>query len=366
MERKPIDISRLPRNLHRYVAADAPAGMKMMAARGMLPLKPFDLAELMYNLCFDPDPAIAQAADKGFHGLPPAMVLSVVEQPLEPEVLDMIAEIWRGDAEIVQKVVLNQRTSDETVDLIAQTCDSKMIEVVAQNQVRYLRTPSIIRSVYENPFSRQDIVDFVLELARRNGLNVDRIIGIEHVEEPQKAPAPAPAAVEAKPDEKTPAMPAAPGQLPALAAEDEKIDFPPQYLEDKKEFTDAEGKAFVKWMTDAPEGELMKLARHCNAATAVLLAKTKVAAPALELMKNTRIETVHWGKIAGDRQANEDLIKIMCKTKDFTKIYNIKAKLALNPKTPISCSMGFVRGMRLSDLKNTARNKSAAMTLQNT
>ena len=72
----------------------------------------------------------------------------------------------------------------------------------------------------------------------------------------------------------------------------------------------------------------------------------------------------HWTKIASDRQCNEELIKYMCGKKDFTNVYNIKVKLALNPKTQAGNAMAFTRSMRLSDLKTMAKNKAAPVTLQ--
>jgi hypothetical protein len=370
MDRLPLDIAKVPPVLKKYLGEGIPAGLKMVAARGLVPLKPVESVTLLYCFHFDPDPQVVEAAQNGIRGLAPQVLNAVLDTPLDPQVLDMLAEVFGDRPDVVSRIILNRNTADETVEILAQTGSEQTIDLIANNQVRYLRTPGIVRAMHGNPFARQATLDAVLELAQRNGINTDELLGIT-------PPAPPPGEPAADGNSVIPSgrrdPAAAEPQAPAAAGGDTDgpgdlaAKVPSHYLQHGVEFTDQQSKDFIAWMQNAPEDLQMRLALHGNSASGILLAKTRCKDVALALFRNKNIEMMrHWTKIAGDRQANEDLIKALCTKKEFTMVYSIKAKLALNPKTPPSNSMGFVRSMRLSDLKTIARNKSVAVTLQNT
>ncbi|MBI5524950.1 MAG: hypothetical protein HY897_01305 [Deltaproteobacteria bacterium] len=374
MERQPLDPAKVPPILRKYIGEAVPSGLKMVAARGMVPLKPVELVTLLYCFHFDADPQVQEAAMQGIRGLPPPVVNAVVDAPLDPQLLDLLAEAYADRPDILSRIILNRNTSDDTIVMLAQTAGEETINLIANNQVRFLRTPEIIKFMYSNPFAKQATLDNVIEFARRSGVDVDALLGIGEPVEAEEGGAPGgegaePAGGEAGGAEIPAGAHAAP--QPGAGGEDGPGDLaakvPACYLEPKREFSDAENKQFIAWMETAPEDVLVRLAQYGNASSGVLLAKSKNRTVAMALLKNKNLDLMrHWTKIAADRQGNDELIKYMCTKKDFTNVYAVKSRLALNPKTPVSNSMGFVRSMRLSDLKNVARNKAIAVTLQNT
>ena len=58
---EPLDPQALPRPVAGVVAGTQPA--KLLAVRGMAPLRPADLLVTVYQLSFDPDPAVKSAAE---------------------------------------------------------------------------------------------------------------------------------------------------------------------------------------------------------------------------------------------------------------------------------------------------------------
>ena len=75
-------------------------------------------------------------------------------------------------------VVDNGRTPDDTIARIAETCSERVTEVIAANEVRLLRTPSIIEKLFLNPASRQSSVDRAIDLARRNQVSLEGLPAI--------------------------------------------------------------------------------------------------------------------------------------------------------------------------------------------
>ncbi|HEX9101379.1 MAG TPA: hypothetical protein VF997_04210, partial [Polyangia bacterium] len=84
-------LETLPPPVERAVGAKAPAPMKMMAARGMAPLPPADMATALYQLTFADDEALKSAAFKSAAELPERILGAALEQPLDARVLDFYA-----------------------------------------------------------------------------------------------------------------------------------------------------------------------------------------------------------------------------------------------------------------------------------
>jgi hypothetical protein len=93
MDYQPLDISVFSAQLQRNVAPDAPGGAKMMAARGMLPVGPADLAMLTYQLHLDVDPKISKAAADTMGGAPDEVVRGATAAPIDGQVLDWLAHL---------------------------------------------------------------------------------------------------------------------------------------------------------------------------------------------------------------------------------------------------------------------------------
>ena len=55
----PVPLSALPANFQKHVDPKAPAPLRMMGAKALVPMGPKDMATALYMLTFDPDAAIA-------------------------------------------------------------------------------------------------------------------------------------------------------------------------------------------------------------------------------------------------------------------------------------------------------------------
>jgi hypothetical protein len=355
-----------------------------MAARGLVPLKPDELVTLLYCLQLDMEEEVRRTATVSIETLPENVLMTSLDSNLEPSIIDILAEKFGDRPAVMVKIIHHRNTADETLKALAETGDAATVDLIAKNQVRIIKHPAIIKGIYQNPFVSQAQIDSLLEFAQRSGIDLQKLLGIkvqslkperkpEPQPEPKKEEKPAAPVAHPKPpvQPQAPGAPAIPSEAGKPAAVGEQPEtaadpgIPAQYLGDAKELTDKDVKDFIEWMESQTEERLKSMALHGNPYFVTILAKTRSKEVAVLIMNNKRMDSDRWLKIASDRQANEELIKKMCSTRELIKQYNIKTKLATNPKTPVSSATAFVRGMRMGDLKTLARNKSASVMLQN-
>ena len=90
-------------------------------------------------------------------------------------VLDYFALKILGRDALVQVIVLNASTADQTVAYLAGKVGQALIDLVAQNEQRLLRHPAIIGAMYTNKKARMSTVDRAVELAVRHEIKVPGI-----------------------------------------------------------------------------------------------------------------------------------------------------------------------------------------------
>ena len=160
---KLVPLTDLPPAVAALAAGATPA--KLMAARGMAPLRPAEMVMAVYQLSFDGDGAVRKAAEAGPASLPDKILLGPLGEPLPPSVLHFFAErlpLVRRKA--LERVLLNHSTSDDTFVHLAGRLDEGGLEIIFQNEVRLLRCPAIVEALYFNKHARMSSVSRALEL----------------------------------------------------------------------------------------------------------------------------------------------------------------------------------------------------------
>src|SRR5438105_1484982 len=140
----PLPLEVLPANFQKHVDPKAPVPLRMMGAKALVPMGPKEMATALYMLTFDADPTVRDTAVKSASGLPDR-ILSVAlrDETMDPPVLDYYAGVLKAKDEYLEMLVLNASTPDATVQRITVTADDKIIEIVAQNELRMLRNADI-------------------------------------------------------------------------------------------------------------------------------------------------------------------------------------------------------------------------------
>jgi hypothetical protein len=167
----PLSLEVLTANLRKHVDPVAPAPLRMMGAKGLVPMAPKEMATALYMLTFDADAAVRETASKTAAALPDR-ILSVAlrDETLDGRVLDWFAVAVAARVEYLEIIVLNAGSSDETIARIAATAPDRVTEIIAQNQLRILRHEGIVRALVANPATRPASLDNVTDFCVRSGL----------------------------------------------------------------------------------------------------------------------------------------------------------------------------------------------------
>ncbi|HEX9186837.1 MAG TPA: HEAT repeat domain-containing protein, partial [Vicinamibacteria bacterium] len=95
--------------------------LRLMAAQGLLPLKPEDLLELWTDLVGDPDEGVRAAAEKSLTSFPTAELLPILKNRETPASLLSWAVTHRREHELREAALQNTSLPDETIEALAPT-----------------------------------------------------------------------------------------------------------------------------------------------------------------------------------------------------------------------------------------------------
>ena len=167
----PLPLDVLPANFQKHVDPKAPMPLRMMGAKGLVPMSPKDMATALFMLTFDVDAGVREAAAKNAAGLPDRILaVALRDETADPRVLDYYVSALTNKPAYLEMLILNPSTPDEAVARVAATPQDKLIEIIAQNQLRILRYDGIVRALVANPAARQSTLDNVTDFCVRSGL----------------------------------------------------------------------------------------------------------------------------------------------------------------------------------------------------
>lgn len=344
----PFNAEFLPPNMRKHVDPAAPVPLRMMAAKGLVPLNPSDMLGALYMLTFDAEQSIRDAAAKTASGLPERILGSALrDEGVQAPVLGWFLGLLRTHDAYAEMLVLNSTTPDEAVAELARECSPKLAEIIGQNQLRLLRQENIIRGLCANANASPALIDSVCDFAVRSGVVL--------VDVPQMQAARVrlfgPQAVEAPPD-------------PGPTAQ--------QLLEDFKEVAEEtaapmeEGKRLnlTQRIMKMSIAEKIKLATLGNKEARTLLIRDSNKLVCTAVIRSPRITDGEVLLSAANKAANDDVLRIIYGNREWTKNSKIKLALVKNPKVPLTVVMKFLGTLRDAELKDLARDRNVPSGVQ--
>jgi hypothetical protein len=329
----------------KYARRDAPVEVRRMAAGGALPLPPIELATTLFVLAHDPDQEVKSRARESLENLPGNICQTVLTGESHPALLAYLSHVFKDDAKRIESIALNPATDDRTFAFLATLPHKRVIEIVANNQQRMLRSPEIVDALGDNPLTGRS--------------TIDRILTFLGIERPQ---AEAPEEDEEGPDlggeEITDSAAAA--ALKALLGDDAS-QFCAELIEERDDELDAEveGNLF-KIVQSMNVMQKVKLARLGNKDARGLLVRDRnkiVAAAAIRSPKITENEVETYARA---RNLSEEVIRIIAANREWTRSYRVKLGLATNPKVKIATAMKFLNFLQEKDLRGIMKSKDVA------
>ncbi len=357
LEHTLLDPAQVPPGVARVIAPTTPAPAKMMAARGMAPMGPADLVTVLYQLSLEADPQIAQAAQQTAARLPESILGAALASPLDSRVIDHFATQVAEKREVVEKVLFNPYTHDETFITLAGQLRDRELEILAGNSQRLLRTPAIIEALYFNKSTRMSTIDRLIELAVRNGLVLDKIPQYKEISQAILGDTAGAVVTAETPDDQ--------GAMVAMdevfgSVLDDSYDEGPVGDLEYDETEDEEKKVSLQNIGKLSMNAKIRLASLGNLFHRMVLIRDSNRMVAMAAIKSPGVSDQEVVKYANNRGLSEDVIRYICERRDWQKSYGVKLALINNPKTPLAHSMRLLGHMRASDLRILSRSKNVS------
>lgn len=352
----PLDLTDLPVPAQRILSPAAPPAIRQMAAKGVVPgLKPADLVAVVAGLAMGDDEAAATARAT-LADLPAPILTSALASNLAPWVIGSLirANIRRDD--VIAALVQMPRIEDAALEEAAAQGSERVTEIIATNEARLLTSPSVIVKLYKNPKTRMSTADRLVDLAHRNGVELDLPIFRELVEALQDQLIPEPEE-ELTFDDLT-------FRDAAVRAAETDID---PLVEDTHTLTDdgqekPADKILPLYAALAEMSLSGKIRRATigSAAERMILVRDSNRLVARAAIRSEMVQEPEVVRISANRQITADILQIIAKKSDWVKNGHIKLNLVSNPKTPLPVVTKLIPYLQEHEVRNLSRSKSVS------
>jgi hypothetical protein len=365
LELSPIDPAQLSDALRKVIGPAAPAPLKLMAARGLAPLGPRDLVTALYQLAVEPDEKVADAARQSAMNLPDRVLQGALGEALDPRVLDHLARLAHARAGVVELVLLNRATHDDTFVHLAAMCEDRELEIIAQAEERCLRSPAIVEALYLNRRTRMSTVDRLVELCVRHGVVLEKI---PHYKETAAAILAGEAEPAAVPETQTDELFRAVVEIEHSGEldSDETDEVVGEILEKPEARREDPQRVTVNNIKDLKLSAKMRLATVGTAFHRAILIRDSNKQVALAAIRSPAVSDNEVARYSANRSLCEDVIRVIANTREFLKHYQVKLNLVTNPKCPLPTALRLLQYLRENDLRMVSRSKGVAATLSST
>jgi len=353
-ELAPLSEERLPPTFRKHVDPKAPVPLRGMAAKGLVPLGPSDMCHCLAMLANDADAGVAANARKTAATLPDKILsVGLRDEDLSPRVLHFFAEMLEGKDQPLEYVVLNNAAHDRTVALIvAKTTSARIIDIVAGNQLRLLRDESVLRSLLSNPAASKSVVDTTCDFAVRSGVMLDDVPAMAEAYVRIHGAPPSPKVAAEKQELSAEAVIAEFGlqqtEAPAEAAPAPEGE--PPVEEEKLNLTQRVAKMSVS--------EKIKLATLGNKEARTILMRDSNKLVAIAVANSPRITDGEILVMANSKTCQDDVLRMIYQSREWTRQYSIRMALVRHPKVPLAVAMRFMSTLREADIRELAKDKN--------
>ncbi len=370
-----IPFEKFPDSVQRFVGPTAPPPMKLMLARGLVPMKPLVQLCALYQLAATETGDVQQTAVATARKVPRATVVGIAKQPLLPVVLDWVAQIWADAPDVLQAVLLNQQTDIDTLVWTAEKADEETTELLARNQQRLLESSALVRALYLNRNTRASTADRIIDFAARNDLDLSDIPGyreilaavrgldLEHRSPEEEAAIDAAfratqqaaraidggddADADADSDENIERLVA---QAVKTAAAAERADAPPEAPERSKSVA-----GMIRDMNIAQKVRLAMMGGKTERGILIRDSNKLVARSAIRSPAVNAAEAILYAK---DKGMLDEVIAYIARNKRWLRHYQMKIALVNNPKTPTGEAINLLTFLRSQDLRIVAKSRN--------
>jgi hypothetical protein len=309
-------------------------------ARGFLPLPQEELIGVLLYLASSADEEIAGYAREAFGEIPSRAIFAYSSsETTAPQHLERLLA-YTSDNLVVEALIRNRGVSDAAIADLARRADPVTQEVIVINQARIIRAPQILEALLENPALSPDARRRALETKEEFFEKKARIEQLE-AEKEQEAAAEEPVVL----DESLDAI------ADLLERADEVTEAAPALQLMPTEEGDPDKKALWTRIQFMSVAEKVVLAFRGDRTARMLLVRERNKLVCSAVMRNPRMSEQEAENVAGMRNVEEEVLRLLGTRRDWMSKYNIMFALIRNPKAPVGVVLPFVNRLTLRDLK---------------
>jgi hypothetical protein len=311
-------------------------------ARGFLPLAQEDMISVLAYLATGDDAEIAGHARLALTEMPArAMFAYASNEKIPGDQLIRLVGV-ADDNLILEALIRNRSVPDASIaELAARAETPRVQEVIVINQARILRAPEILEALLGNPTLTPDVRRRALETKEEFFEKKARLQQIEEEE-----------AAEAEKEPEILDIPLDPiADLLAKAAElgDTEVPLTVQ-ISDSDRVNEKKTSVWAKlqFMTI---GEKVQYAFKGDRTTRMMLIRERNKLICSAVMRNPRMSETEVEAIAGMRNVDDEVLRLVSMRRDWMAKYNILLTLCRNPKCPVGVVLPLINRLTLRDLK---------------
>jgi hypothetical protein len=306
--------------------------LRLMAAQGALPLKPVDLLDLLQILLADAEEEIRTTAGATLEARPESELLPLLkDRSTPPEVLGW-ALAHRSEHSLREAALQNTSTTDAAIELVVASLPEALAELVVINQVRLLRSITLLEALESNAGLNND------QRRRLRELRETFRIGEEPV-----APAPPP------PEPVAPAPPPPVEEEPEEPAATEEEFVAHTLSEDERQESEKVSVAKRLFGLNTAGKVLAALKGGREERTILIRSPNRIVASAV--LSSPRVTEAEIEAFAAMRNVSDEILRTIGKNREWTRSYPVVSNLVHNPRTPLAISMGLVSRLNPRDMK---------------
>ena len=372
------------------IEGTAPRNAVLAAASGLLPLPQSDLLEVLVFLRQSGDQEIAAAALETLEAENNDALLVIAKiDTTSPRVLGYLTSRANATRELYEAAIQNRSTPDEALaDFATSTSDSSLLELIALNQERLVRSPQLIEAILANP-ARSSEAERRARETKKEFFEKER--GAQQIAAELRAQGKVAAAEFFETAELTTDDG---GKLSLedawLIAEhievtDADIDdswLPAEHYEELLAETPEERAAAVQRIVESERIETgsisservsmirrlmlmntrdrMKLAMKGDREARTILVRDSNRVVSTGVINNPKITEQEVENIAAMRTVSDEILRLISMNRVWARSYSIIHNLARNPRTPIPTVLNILQRIRTKDLKNLSQNRNVS------
>ena len=321
--------------VEQFRRGGVPRELRLMAAQGLLPLKPEDLVELWTSLVADQDNAVRGAAESSLTAFPVADLQPILRSRDTPPGVLAWAVTHRPEQELREIALQNTSLPDETIEALAPTLPQALAELVVINQTRLLRRTSLLVALESNAGLNNDQKRRLREL--RESFRIGEV---------QAAPPPAPEA---------PAPPApAPEPEPELAPIGDVFLTEGEYtvkILSEEERQQTEKVSTVQKIYRLNTAEKLITALKGSREERAILIRDPNRLVAMGVLGSPKITEAEIESFSAMKNVSDQILREIGNHREWKKRYTVINNLVRNPRTPVGLALNLVPRLGPRDVK---------------